>query len=130
MHDALCCQQFGDCAETLSTTLDCDEIIRKWRNEIQLLLECPQDVDLRKSEEAGGYLCEYIYYNSLAWYTRRDRAQAADHACDRPVLFLHVPAGEDAPDVQLSCKVTSALLQAIAQSWSISKRYMGFLKAR
>jgi pyroglutamyl-peptidase len=124
MRDALFSRDFSDCAETLVTTMDCDEILRDWRNEVQTLDSPHRHVDMRKSEEAGGYLCEYILYNSLAWYARRDQIRASNGACNRPVLFLHVPAGDGAPDVETGREITLALLRAVAQSWSISKRYL------
>jgi pyroglutamyl-peptidase len=124
MRDALFSRDFSDCAETLVTTMDCDEILREWRNEVQTLDSPHRHVNMQKSEEAGGYLCEYILYNSLAWYARRDHTRASDGVCNRPVLFLHVPAEDGAPDLKTGRVITLALLRAISQSWSISKRYL------
>ena len=38
---------------------------------------------------------DYIYFNSLAWFGRRNGVLAGGEAKDRPVLFFHVPAESD-----------------------------------
>lgn len=122
MRDERCFEEFNDCEENLSTTLDVDEVLSLWLDELRISSGSGQDVTLRRSSNAGGYLCEYILYNSLAWFARRDRAQGSAAHCNRPVLFLHVPAWL-AEDAEVGRKVTIALLRAIAHSWSISRRY-------
>jgi hypothetical protein len=44
---------------------------------------CWQSTDVRISEDAGRYLCDFIYYSSMAHLTKKQEK--------RRVVFLHVP---------------------------------------
>ena len=65
----------------------------------------PQTADLRLSHDAGRYLCEYIYYASLAHLWRRGE--------ERRVLFLHVPAAAGAEAVRRGVEVVEGLVAAV-----------------
>ena len=115
---------FGDCPAMMTTSLDCDEVLRRWKTN---LLYAPENspesgADVRASEDAGHYLCDYIYFNSLAWFGRRSGKLDGGRASDRPVLFLHVPADSDAHTLEKSRRVTMALIEAMVDNWSSSMR--------
>lgn len=123
--------EFPDCKHNLITSLEYDEVLAGWRRN---LCEPGSDSPLVPTEESndpGHYLCDYIYFNSLAWYARRkqqavDTAAAAtsdDEVEDRPVLFLHVPGESDPLTLRKGVIATTALLRSMADSWSVSKRY-------
>lgn len=122
MPDDRCSKDFHDCEETLSTMLDADEILRLWLDDLRTSSGAARQVALGRSDSAGGYICEYMFYDSLAWSARRNLAQRSVARSERSVLFLHVPAWV-AQDVEMGRKVTIALLRAIAHSWSTTKRY-------
>lgn len=71
------------------------------------------DEDLRPSDDPGRYLCDFIYYTSMVEYWRRD------HEGRRPVMFLHVPAGNTEEDLERGRKVVMGLIEALV--WSLSK---------
>lgn len=120
-QEADCTRHFGDCPETLNSTMDCDEVINMWRSNLRRSRSLPKPIVGRRSEDAGGYICEYILYNSLAWYARSHRVNG--NAAERPVLFLHVPPGSSDQDLEVGREVTLQLIRAIAESWAITRRY-------
>lgn len=68
-----------------------------------------QDIDIRLSNDSGGYLCEFIYYASLAHALRSGR--------DRGVVFLHVPGWTDEQSVEKGRDVAVALVKALVGCW-------------
>lgn len=64
-----CCVAGGP--DVISTKFDIDKVCRK-------LNEKQDSVTVQVSEDAGRYLCDFIYYTSL-------------HADKSPVVFVHVP---------------------------------------
>ncbi|PWY91884.1 peptidase C15, pyroglutamyl peptidase I-like protein [Aspergillus sclerotioniger CBS 115572] len=71
---------------------------------------CPPETDVRISTDAGRYLCEFIFYTSLAV------AYQGGH--DRNITFLHVPATCLDEDIDLGKEVAIALIKALVTSWS------------
>nr|AJD23171.1 putative pyroglutamyl peptidase type I [Onygena corvina] len=65
--------------------------------------------DVRLSHDAGRYLCEYIYYTSLAacWEEQRPRG----------VIFLHVPGWTDKASVEMGADVLVGLVRAAVDCW-------------
>ncbi|MCJ1384304.1 hypothetical protein MMC17_007420 [Xylographa soralifera] len=90
--------------EVLATGVQRGEVWRRWRGGVP-------DLPLRLSTDAGHYLCEFIYYTGLVEYWRRDSEG------ERPVLFLHVPKGVEAEDVDRGRRVAEGLIQAVVGSW-------------
>ena len=116
-------EYFGDCPAMMTTSLDYDEVLRGWNLN---LLKVPEDspgfgAECRPSENAGHYLCDYIYYNSLAWYGRQHNRLDGGEASDRPVLFLHVPADSSPEALARGKQVTLALIQSMVDSWCLSE---------
>lgn len=114
-------RDFGDCKHLLTTTLDYDEVFAGWEGNLRA--EGVEGVTVEESNDPGHYLCDYIYFNSLAWFARRNQQGSDGRVEDRPVLFLHVPAESDGESLQKGTTATTALLRAMAESWSVSKRY-------
>lgn len=69
-----------------------------------------QGVDVRPSNDAGRYLCDFIYYTSLVEYWRRDPDMMA------PVMFLHVPGRVEDLDIETGRKVALELIRAMVES--------------
>lgn len=108
-------ERFGDCPPTMTTSLDYDEIVRRWKASIASL---PEDspaagADCRPSENAGHYLCDYVYFNSLAWFGRRNGNLGGCNSRDRPVLFFHVPADSAPEALEKGREVAIALIGAM-----------------
>ena len=70
----------------------------------------PQIEHLRSSNDAGYYLCDFIYYTSLVEYWHRDPTGP------RPVMFLHVPGGFSSEDVERGRTATIGLITALVES--------------
>ncbi|KAK4545134.1 hypothetical protein LTR36_003685 [Oleoguttula mirabilis] len=110
---------YGDCPVMMTTSLDYDSTVQNWQSSI---LHTPagspaHGADCRKSEDAGHFLCDYTYFNSLAWYGRRNKNYEAGANSDRPVLFLHVPAESDETMLDKGRAVAVALIRAMVDSY-------------
>jgi len=68
---------------------------------------------VRVSEDAGHYLCDFIYYSSLAYLAKNEE--------DKRVVFLHVPVHADKAAVETGVSVAIELIRAIVQSGRIKK---------
>jgi len=91
--------------ELLSDT-NVDDIWRRWRTALP-------EFDLRVSEDAGRYLCDFIYYSSLAYLYKRDE--------EKRVVFLHVPVNADEAAIQKGVDITTELIRAMVQSGRMRK---------
>ena len=68
------------------------------------------NMDLRPSNNAGHYLCDFIYYASMLEYWRREpRGQ-------RPCMFLHVPSGLEEEDIRRGREAALGLITALVAS--------------
>jgi pyrrolidone-carboxylate peptidase len=65
-------------------------------------------VDLRISEDAGHYLCDFTYFSSLAYLYRMGMR--------RRVLFLHVPSDASEHSVALGRELVLQLVRSIVES--------------
>lgn len=64
--------------------------------------------DLRISENAGHYLCDFIYYSSLAYLTSRGRP--------RKVVFLHVPSDAGDEAIETGRELVLQLIRSMVES--------------
>ncbi|KAK5131159.1 hypothetical protein LTR08_001245 [Meristemomyces frigidus] len=114
---------YGDCPDSMTTSLDYEELIRRWQESISdIPAGSPAHAaDCRPSEDAGHYLCDYTYFNSLAWYGRRNKQLEDGESSDRPVMFLHVPAQSDEVTLDRGRAVAVGLLQAMADVFKAAK---------
>lgn len=87
---------------TLTTAFDAWDVHQRWSANV------PFDTDVRLSTDAGHYLCDFIYFSSLAWLYRRN-----EH---RRVVFLHVPSEATAGAVRKGRAVTLGLIRALVES--------------
>lgn len=69
---------------------------------------------LRLSNDAGHYLCEFIYYTSLLEYWRREPKGLAKG--ERPVVFLHVPGQAEEEDLKRGRIVAIGLIKALVET--------------
>ncbi|ROT39752.1 peptidase C15, pyroglutamyl peptidase I-like protein [Sodiomyces alkalinus F11] len=89
----------------LETDLDLPDVLKRWRQ------HSPEDVDLRISEDAGHYLCDFIYFSSLAHLYKRNEY--------RRVVFLHVPCEASEQALCQGTELTVNLIRALVESeWS------------
>jgi pyroglutamyl-peptidase len=87
--------------QKLLTDVNIDDVWQRWRAALL-------DIDVRISEDAGRYLCDYIYFSSLAHLFKSGK--------ERKVVFLHVPVNSDDAAVKTGVEVTLELIRAIVQS--------------
>ncbi|KAL4877542.1 hypothetical protein BJY04DRAFT_126012 [Aspergillus karnatakaensis] len=69
----------------------------------------PSTADIRISEDAGRYLCEFIFYTSLSLALQEGR--------DRNVVFFHVPSSCRDEDVDTGKEVAIGLIKALVDRW-------------
>lgn len=115
--------RFADCPIDMTTSLNYAGVLGRWQTAILDLAEGTPGfgADCRPSKDAGNFLCDYIYFNSLAWYGRRSYNVVDGMASDRPVLFLHVPAESDERSLAMGRAVTLALIQAMVEELCLSR---------
>ena len=92
--------------ETLWPTFDTADVWRRWK---QGLLE----EDLRPSNNAGRYLCEFIFYACMLEFWRRGMKARC--------MFLHVPSGDSEQDLERGRRVVLGLIAAAVGS-EVTKR--------
>lgn len=80
-----------------------DKLLNVWKS-------FAEGADVRISEDAGRYLCEFIFYTSLA--------HAFKQGQDRNVAFLHVPGAYNDRAVETGREVTIALIKALITCWA------------
>ncbi|MCJ1249258.1 hypothetical protein MMC30_006481 [Trapelia coarctata] len=121
-----------DVPEVLKTGVDAKEVLGRWREGCADLIPPLNPLPiLSLSNDAGHYLCEFIYYTGLWEYYKREPAASAyqdaaasqylaasvyqrDTSVERPVLFLHVPKGDEAGDIETGARVAGSLIAAVA----------------
>ncbi|ESZ98657.1 hypothetical protein SBOR_0895 [Sclerotinia borealis F-4128] len=118
-----------DCPEELLTTLPFDKMFRQWKEACPVRIDSStyfmdttprssistrpslstdiQEVDTRISEDAGNYLCDFIYYTSLAHRYKQQQPNKA--------MFLHVPLETDHDSIQKGVKITTELIRAMVE---------------
>ncbi|KAE8353592.1 hypothetical protein BDV28DRAFT_147898 [Aspergillus coremiiformis] len=80
-----------------------DDFLRAWKSFVA------PDVDVRISEDAGRYLCEFILYTSLA--------QAVRQGQHRNAAFFHVPGSCNDEDIEKGTDVAVGLIKALVTCW-------------
>lgn len=69
----------------------------------------PSSADVRLSHDAGRYLCEFIYYTSLAQAWREGQPLNA--------VFLHVPGPTDDESLEKGKEVAIGLVKTLVSCW-------------
>ncbi|KAG9233660.1 pyroglutamyl peptidase-like protein type I [Amylocarpus encephaloides] len=87
--------------EELLSSIAVDDVWRRWRTALP-------ETDVRVSEDAGRYLCDFMYFSSLAHLTKKEE--------DRRVTFFHVPVEADEASIDTGVEVAIELIRAIVQS--------------
>ena len=82
-----------------------------------------EEVVVRMSEDAGRYLCEFVFYASMLEWWLADKGKGAEEGGH--VAFLHVPGGVEEEDVQRGVRVAVAAIEAILESLGESERKGG-----
>ena len=89
--------------ERLHTSFDTEEVWRRWKSRLT-------NLDLRPSNNAGHYLCDFTYYACMLEYWRRQPRGP------RPCMFLHVPSGLEEKDIERGREVALGLIYALVAS--------------
>ncbi|KAH8675354.1 putative pyroglutamyl peptidase type I [Xylariales sp. PMI_506] len=90
--------------DEILSDLDIDDIYKRWvgRSPIK------ENATLRISEDPGRYLCDFIYFSSLAHLWKQNRA--------RKVVFFHVPATNGQEHVETGTELLLQLIRSIVES--------------
>ncbi|KAI1036850.1 hypothetical protein LB503_002905 [Fusarium chuoi] len=92
--------------EEIETELNLDEILPLWQG-------YSSEADLRISEDAGHFMCDFIYYSSLSELWKLQRPRNA--------LFLHVPADASPTSVAKGRELTLNLIRSVVESDTLDK---------
>ncbi|KAG9243844.1 hypothetical protein BJ878DRAFT_422704 [Calycina marina] len=92
---------WDDMPAELLSDCDIDDTWCRWRIAVP-------NTDVRISEDPGRYLCDFIYFSSLAYLER--------HGQPRRVVFVHVPVNVDEQSIQVGVTAVLELIRAIVQS--------------
>ncbi|KAH7188653.1 uncharacterized protein B0J16DRAFT_98749 [Fusarium flagelliforme] len=93
--------------EEIETDLDIDQVLTLWKG------HSSEEDDVRISEDAGHYLCDFIYYSSLSELWKQQRPRKA--------LFLHVPADASPDNIERGRDLTLNLIRSIVESEILAK---------
>lgn len=108
--------------DELLSVVDVDDVWKRWRAALPvrlvllLLWEMANKVqgkDVRVSEDAGRYLCDFIYFSSMAYLEQKEE--------ERRVVFLHVPVNADEVAIENGIEITIELIRAMVQSDRMKK---------
>jgi pyroglutamyl-peptidase len=97
-------KQWPNLPSVLETGFKTEDVWQRFRKELSHL-----DVDVRPSEDAGNFLCGFIYYTSMAEYYKLSEKE-------RPVIFLHVPDLPTKDKLDQGREITCALIRALVES--------------
>ncbi|KAI1419269.1 hypothetical protein F5Y12DRAFT_277078 [Xylaria sp. FL1777] len=86
----------------LLTDFNIDDVHRRWVG------RSPKNLDLRLSEDAGHYLCDFTYFSSLAHLWKQQRP--------KKVVFFHVPLHSDADSLKRGVELVLTLIRSIVES--------------
>ncbi|XXG98733.1 NADH-dependent flavin oxidoreductase [Hypoxylon texense] len=90
----------------LLTDLDLDKIYKRWV-ERSPEMQIKDDLRLQISEDAGHYLCDFIYFSSLAHLYKQQRP--------RKVVFFHVPLHPDQESIDRGRELVLQLIRSIVE---------------
>lgn len=113
--------------EEILSDMNIDDVWVRWRAAMP-------DTDVRISEDAGRYLCDFIYFSSLGHLTKKDERRRVSFqilmwmdlllTCDQ-VVFLHVPVDVNESAIRVGVEATLELIRAVIQSDRRSKPKSG-----
>ncbi|KAK1769410.1 putative pyroglutamyl peptidase type I [Phialemonium atrogriseum] len=86
----------------METDFDLDDVLGRWKK------HSPDGLDLRISEDAGRYLCDFIYFSSLAHLTKAQETKR--------VVFLHVPSNSSEKAIATGRELALQLIRSIVES--------------
>ncbi len=114
----------SDVPEELLTDLDIENIYKRWveRTPVRVTADdnffknmfanehtdVKDTLRLRLSEDAGHYLCDFMYFSSLAHLYKQQRAKR--------VLFFHVPLHADEESVSRGKELVLELIRSICEA--------------
>ncbi|EPE02280.1 pyroglutamyl peptidase type [Ophiostoma piceae UAMH 11346] len=96
----------------LESDIALDSVLERWR------ATAPADSDLRISLDAGRYLCDFIYFSSLAHLYRKSKETGGQDVRYRRsrVAFLHVPAAASPERVEAGRVLVVELIRALVDA--------------
>lgn len=97
---------WGKSPEILNTTLELEQVVEKWREELRSAKPAP---DVRLSDDVENFLCGFMYYASLVEMAKKGDGK-------RNVVFFHVPLFETEKDIRRGTEVTIALIKGLAET--------------
>ncbi|KAI2616598.1 peptidase [Hypoxylon sp. NC1633] len=88
--------------EQLLTGLDIEKIHKRW------VERSPDGLRLQISDDAGHYMCDFIYFSSLAHLYKQKR--------HKKVIFLHVPLHSDQESLDRGKELALQLIKSVCET--------------
>jgi pyrrolidone-carboxylate peptidase len=156
------CWSAEGCPSVLDVGWDRSDVLWRWRQELHH--DCDEEdddgasaamrrkepiPDVRLSNDAGRFLCDFVFYQSLSWRWKEVHRPAllpppppsasldsspVDSDCSKrkssssregKVAFLHVPGDIDEAAIDRGVRITEAAIRAIVSSWEQGYRREG-----
>ncbi|PQE29312.1 pyroglutamyl peptidase type protein [Rutstroemia sp. NJR-2017a BBW] len=92
---------WAGCPDELLTNLPFDDMFDQWK-------ETLPEVDARISEDAGNYLCDFIYYTSMSHLYKQ--------GLERKAMFFHVPVDADEDAIKNGVNIAVELIRAMVET--------------
>ncbi|KAK6958154.1 hypothetical protein Daesc_000949 [Daldinia eschscholtzii] len=90
-----------DVPEELTTDLEIGRIYKRW------VERSPDNLRLQISDDAGHYLCDFIYFSSLAHLYKQERL--------KKVIFFHVPLHSDPESLSRGKELALQLIKSVCE---------------
>lgn len=110
-----------DMPKELETELDLDDVFERWQkhspvsvpaqaalSDESMLTSFQDGLNLRISEDAGRYLCDFIYFSSLSHLLKAKQR--------RNVVFFHVPADASEKAITTGRELVLQLIRSLVES--------------
>ncbi|RKF78402.1 Pyroglutamyl-peptidase 1 [Golovinomyces cichoracearum] len=94
--------------EELLSDINIDRVFSIWQT-------LKPAADVRVSNDPGRFLCDFIYFSSLAELAKRCKP--------KKVIFLHVPEDTNETSINTGVKITVQLIKAIVQSEILDRKH-------
>lgn len=119
------------CPQVLEGAWELGNVLQRWKEELAHD-DSMAGPGVRLSPDAGRFLCDFIYYESLSvrWKeAAKGIVDANGESREGKACFFHVPGDTDPLSVETGARVAEAAIRSIVGSWEEGRRREGYGKS-